>query len=44
MSRRRKEGADSSNPGCYVLVSEVRILHLVIGVPIERSGEHIVRI
>jgi hypothetical protein len=44
MGRRRKEGADSSDPGSYVLVSEVRRLHLVVGVPIERSGEYIVRI
>jgi hypothetical protein len=44
MSRRREEGTDSSNPGSYILVSEVCSPHLVVGVPIERDGKYIVRI
>lgn len=40
---RWKEGADSSDPGSYVLVSEVRSSHLVVGVPIKRDSEYIVR-
>lgn len=39
----RKEATDSGDPGSYVLVSEVCSLHFVVGVPIERNGEHIVR-
>lgn len=42
-SSRWKEGADSSDPGSYVLVSEVCGSHLVVRVPIERDGENIVR-
>jgi hypothetical protein len=43
MRRRRKEGTDSSDSGSYVLVSKVCSLHFVVGVPIERDIEYIVR-